>query len=183
MIRILISILFFAYTSIIPVYSEELKLVDPKVEFTVIHPFKTVIGKCTGVNASPTTLTANTNGVQIPKSVKIDIPVKEIRSGDENRDEHIMEALGYPTYSTISFVSTGISLTKDGDWSIAGNLTINGKTRPVKSVAKIHKDDHETSISGKFSVLMSDFEVEAPSLLFAKAKDEVSIEYKFILKP
>ncbi|TGJ99203.1 YceI family protein [Leptospira semungkisensis] len=183
MIKILLSILFLLYTFLVPIYSEELKLSEPKIEFTVIHPFKTVIGKCTGVNASPISLTANTNGVQIPKSVKIEIPVKEIRSGDENRDEHIMESLGYPTHNGISFVSTAISLTKDGEWSISGNLTINGRTKPIKSIASIHKDDHETTVSGKFQVLMSDFDVVAPSLLFAKAKDEVVIDYKFTFKP
>ena len=53
----------------------------------------------------------------------------------------------------------------------------------IKSVASIRKEGQETVLSGKFQVLMSDFDVERPSLLFATAKDEVSIEYKFILKP
>ncbi|MGJ4747273.1 YceI family protein [Leptospira sp. SA-E8] len=164
------------------VFSEELKLQESQINFIAIHPFKTVYGKCSGTTVSPTTLTQGPNGLQIPKLVKIEIPISEIKSGDENRDEHIIESLGYPTITNISFTSTSITA-KDNEWTITGNLTVKGKTKMLKSVATIQKEGSETILSGKFQVLMSDFDVERPSLLFATAKDEVSIEYKFVLKP
>ncbi len=177
------SILFLIVClSLQPLYAEELKLTEPHIEFTAIHPFKTVIGNCTKINVSPVVFTKTTNGLQIPKSVKIEIPIKEIRSGDENRDEHILELLGYPVQQNISFTSVSIS-SKDGEWVIAGGLTVNGITKQVKTTASIKSDDHGSVVSGKFQVLMSDFGIDPPSLLFAKAKEEVVIEYTFNLKP
>ncbi|MEI1278203.1 YceI family protein [Leptospira venezuelensis] len=168
--------------SVSSVFSEELKLQESNINFIAIHPFKTVNGKCFGTTVSPMTLTLGQNGLQIPKLIKIEIPISQIKSGDENRDEHIIESLGYPTITNISFISTSITA-KDNEWTISGNLTVKGKTKTVKSVATIQKEGQETILSGKFQVLMSDFDVERPSLLFATAKDEVSIEYKFIVRP
>lgn len=177
-LRFLILFLF----SVSSIFSEELKLQESNINFIAIHPFKTVNGKCFGTTVSPMTLTQSANGLQIPKLIKIDIPISQIKSGDENRDEHIIESLGYPTITNIVFTSTSI-IAKENEWTITGNLTVKGKTKTIKSVATIQKEGQETILSGKFQVLMSDFDVERPSLLFATAKDEVSIEYKFLLKP
>ncbi|PJZ78818.1 YceI family protein [Leptospira neocaledonica] len=163
-------------------FGEELKLQESQINFIAIHPFKTVYGKCSGTAVSPTSLTQGPGGLQIPKLIKIEIPLSEIKSGDENRDEHIIESLGYPTITNISFTSTSITA-KDNEWTVTGNLTVKGKTKTIRSVATIQKEGQETILSGKFQVLMSDFDVERPSLLFATAKDEVSIEYKFIVRP
>ncbi|GBF37564.1 YceI family protein [Leptospira johnsonii] len=168
--------------SISSTFSEELKLQESQINFIAIHPFKTVYGKCSGTTVSPTSLTVSGNSLQIPKLIKIEIPLSEIKSGDENRDEHIIESLGYPTITSISFTSTSITA-KDNEWTITGNLTVKGKTKSIKSIASIQREGQETILSGKFQVLMSDFDVERPSLLFATAKDEVSIEYRFLLKP
>ncbi|TGL59538.1 YceI family protein [Leptospira sarikeiensis] len=181
MFRILIFsiLLILSFTNI---HSEELKLQETQIQFIAIHPFKTVIGNCPGAKVSPLSLNKTAAGIQTPKSVQIEIPIKEIRSGDESRDEHILELLGYPTISQISFTSTSIQANGD-EWVISGNLTVKGKTKLIQSVAKLEEDSGKTILSGKFQVLMSDFDVERPSLLFATAKDDVSIEYKFILKP
>lgn len=182
MIRIFYSILIFAFVSILPVHSESVNLTKTDIQFTVIHPFKTVIGQCKGTVVSPVQFQRNADGLAAPKTLKIEVPIKEIRSGDENRDEHISEALGYPVHSQITFQLGSIATSKE-EWTISGNLTVNGITKPVKSQAKVRYEGQEIFISGKFQVLMSDFEVVAPSLLFTTAKNEVSIEYSFILKP
>ncbi|MGJ4788604.1 YceI family protein [Leptospira koniambonensis] len=178
----LLRFLILFLLSVSSIFSEELKLQESTINFIAIHPFKTVNGKCSGTVVSPTILTQTTGGLQIPKLVKIEIPISQIKSGDENRDEHIIESLGYPTITNIVFMSTSI-IAKENEWTITGNLTVKGKTKTVKSVATIQKEGQETILSGKFQVLMSDFDVERPSLLFATAKDEVSIDYRFILKP
>jgi hypothetical protein len=178
MLRFLILFLL----SVSSVFSEELKLQESQINFIAIHPFKTVYGKCSGTTVSPTSLTISGNSLQIPKLIKIEIPISEIKSGDEGRDEHILESLGYPSITNISFTSTSITA-KENEWTITGNLTVKGKTKTIKSIASIQKEGQETIISGKFQVLMSDFDVERPSLLFATAKDEVSIEYKFLVRP
>ncbi|PJZ49562.1 YceI family protein [Leptospira saintgironsiae] len=178
----LLRFLILFLLSVSSIFSEELKLQESIINFIAIHPFKTVNGKCSGAIVSPMILTQGANGLQIPKLVKIEIPISQIKSGDENRDEHIIESLGYPTITNISFISTSITA-KENEWTITGNLTVKGKTKTVKTLATIQKEGQETILSGKFQVLMSDFDVERPSLLFATAKDEVSIDYRFILKP
>ncbi|EPG75383.1 YceI-like domain protein [Leptospira fainei serovar Hurstbridge str. BUT 6] len=162
--------------------SEDLKLSQKTLKFTVIHPFKTVHGVCGEVNITPTTFSSGANGVQLPKAVKIEAPLKEFRSGDENRDSHILESLGFPENQSVSFSSTSIDIT-DGGWLVSGNLTINGVTKPVKTKANISSNNGQIEVSGKFQIKMGDYQITPPSLLFAKAKEEVEIEFSFILKP
>ncbi|EQA43320.1 YceI-like domain protein [Leptospira broomii serovar Hurstbridge str. 5399] len=162
--------------------SADLKIFQKTLKFTVIHPFKTVNGVCGEVNITPTTYSTGANGIQLPKAVKIEAPLKEFRSGDENRDSHIIESLGFPENQSVSFSSTSIDIT-DGGWLVSGNLTINGVTKPVKTKANISSSDGQIEVSGKFQIKMGEYQITPPSLLFAKAKEEVEIEFSFLLKP
>ncbi|EQA37182.1 YceI-like domain protein [Leptospira inadai serovar Lyme str. 10] len=178
-----IASIFLVFGLIFPISlrSEDLKISQKTLKFTVIHPFKTVNGVCGEVNITPTTYSTGANGIQLPKAVKIEAPLKEFRSGDENRDSHILESLGFPEIQSVSFSSTSIDVT-EGGWFVSGNLTVNGVTKPVKTRANISSSNGQIEVSGKFQIKMGEYRISPPSLLFAKAKEEVEIEFSFLLR-
>lgn len=66
-------------------------------------------------------------------SVSVAIPVMSLFTGWEKRFEHFMSAdfFGADDGDMITFTSTGIELTGETTARIAGDLTMNGVTRPV----------------------------------------------------
>jgi polyisoprenoid-binding protein YceI len=65
--------------------------------------------------------------------VNATIDVKSITTGVEERDTHLkspdfFDATQYPA---ITFVSTGLTKSSDTSYSVTGNLTMHGATRPV----------------------------------------------------
>lgn len=176
-------IFLILFSGISSIHSETFRVLDSGIRFVAIHPFKTVHADCGGVAISPDHYTVNESiGLEFPKSIRIEFPVQEIRSGDKSRDEHIAESLGYPKYKTVQFESKQIIL-KGESLTVLGILTVNGIGKEIKSLANVRRIGQEIRIEGSFQVLMSDFNVEPPSLLFAVAKQEVTIEYEFVLKP
>lgn len=66
-------------------------------------------------------------------SVEVTIGTASVDTGEAGRDEHLrgpdfFDVAGYPT---ITFRSTGVALAKGGHWTVDGELTIRGVTRPV----------------------------------------------------
>jgi len=66
-------------------------------------------------------------------SVNIEIDANTIKTLDESRDAHLKSAdfLDTEKYPTITFKSTKIAATGDGEATLTGDLTIHGTTKPV----------------------------------------------------
>jgi polyisoprenoid-binding protein YceI len=71
------------------------------------------------------------------------------------------------------FKSTGAESTGQGRWTLSGNLTLRGQTRPV-TVQVTLKDGRYT---GGATVKQTDFGIKPPGKAGVKAKDEVRIEF------
>ena len=66
-------------------------------------------------------------------SVDVVIDANTIKTLDESRDAHLKSAdfLDTEKYPTITFKSTKIAATGDGEVNVTGDLTIHGTTKPV----------------------------------------------------
>jgi polyisoprenoid-binding protein YceI len=66
-------------------------------------------------------------------SVEATIDVSAVESGDPKRDEHLRSADFFDAgqYPTVSFVSTKVDDHGDGEFTLEGNLTVKGTTKPV----------------------------------------------------
>lgn len=66
-------------------------------------------------------------------SVSVDIRTASINTDDENRDKHLRGADFFDTgrYPEMTFRSTGVKKTKDGDYIAYGDLTIKDVTKPI----------------------------------------------------
>jgi polyisoprenoid-binding protein YceI len=66
--------------------------------------------------------------------IEATIPVATLSTGDAQRDGHLKSAdfLDAEKFPTLTFNSTGFTASADGDYSVSGDLTIHGTTRPVR---------------------------------------------------
>lgn len=103
------------------------------------------------------------------KATSLTIPLKELKTGIELRDEHMqnkyLEVGKYPT-ATIKNASTN----PNGEFN--GEIEIHGVTKPVTGKYKVEGDNLKT----EFTVKMSDFNIEKARYMGIGAKDEVKIE-------
>jgi polyisoprenoid-binding protein YceI len=70
----------------------------------------------------------------LQSAVNVVIDTASIDTRDDNRDAHLKSAdfVDVEKYQTITFVSTGVTELDGTDFTLAGNLTIAGVTRPVE---------------------------------------------------
>jgi polyisoprenoid-binding protein YceI len=66
-------------------------------------------------------------------SVEATISAASVESGDAKRDEHLRSAdfFDVEQYPTITFRSTGVEDHHNGEFTLRGDLTVRGVTRPV----------------------------------------------------
>lgn len=66
-------------------------------------------------------------------SVRVEIPLSSLASGDAGRDTHLLGAdfFGVAEHPVATFQSTSIEVTGEQTALITGDLTLNGVTRPV----------------------------------------------------
>ncbi|MGD1011512.1 MAG: YceI family protein [Acidimicrobiales bacterium] len=66
-------------------------------------------------------------------SVEVTIQAASISTNDETRDNHVRTSdfLAVEEFPTLSFQSTKVDLSSDGDWKLTGDLTVRGVTRQI----------------------------------------------------
>ena len=80
-------------------------------------------------------------------------------------------------FPNISFQSTSIKV-KKSSLEIEGKIQFAGKEKEIKTKAQLNSiDNNMFSIEGELNILLSEFDVERPSLLFVEIEDLVKIKY------
>ena len=66
--------------------------------------------------------------------VEVSIDAASIHTGEDQRDAHLKSAdfFDVERFPTLTFKSEGISIVRDGELSVEGDLTIHGATRRVR---------------------------------------------------
>jgi polyisoprenoid-binding protein YceI len=81
------------------------------------------------------TASVGTNG--IPTAISATFDVTSFSTGNDNRDKNLRDNyFEVPKYPTITFVETGATGTPDA-FTLNGNLTIHGVTKPVSIACKV----------------------------------------------
>jgi polyisoprenoid-binding protein YceI len=116
-------------------------------------------------------------------AVEIRVNVRELRVIDKDASETDRaevqktmlgpEVLDSEHHQEIVFKSTGAESVGQGKWTLRGNLTLRGQTRPVM-VQVTMKDSR---YPGEATAKQTDFGIKPPGKAGVKAKDEVRIEF------
>jgi polyisoprenoid-binding protein YceI len=83
------------------------------------------------------------------------------------------EVLDSESHREIVFKSTAADSSDQGQWTLRGNLTLRGQTRPV-TVQVTLKNGHYT---GEATVRQTDYGIKPPGKAGVRAKDELKITF------
>jgi polyisoprenoid-binding protein YceI len=99
-------------------------------------------------------------------TVEASIPVANLKTGDDQRDGHLKSAdfLDAEKFPAITFKSTNIDSTGGADYTVTGDLTMHGVTKPVtfavEDVSVPSKDpwgNHRIGLSASTKINRKDF--------------------------
>jgi polyisoprenoid-binding protein YceI len=83
------------------------------------------------------------------------------------------EVLDSEQYHEVVFKSTSAETVNPGQWTLQGNLTLHGQTRPITMQVTL-KDGRYTGVA---LVKQTDFGIKPPGKAGVRAKDEVKVEF------
>ena len=83
------------------------------------------------------------------------------------------EVLDSESHQEIVFKSTSAESAGQGLWTLRGNLTLRGQTRPVT----VHVTLKDGRYTGETTVKQTDFGIKPPGKAGVRAKDELRIEF------
>lgn len=143
------------------------------VTYAMSHPMHDWEGVCKDVNAVIVYDDNTKNIEQVAVSLKVDA----FDSGNANRDSHAIEVLEGLKFPKVTFSSNKIK-SNNNTLTAEGNLTFHGITKPVTITATRSESNNKLKLDGKFDFLLSQFQVERPSLFGVKTKDEVKMSFQ-----
>lgn len=147
------------------------------ITYSMSHPMHDWDGTSRDVNS---VLIYNTDTKKIEK-VAVSIPVSTFDSQNANRDSHMIEVVEGIKYPTITFVSSSIT-GMDNKQTVTGNIVFHGVTKTVTFDAICKITDQRIEVTGGFTVKMSDFKIESPSLMGLPTKDEIVLKINAVYK-
>ena len=150
------------------------------IKFYVVHPWKKVVGVCNEPKVDSLKLTGSKEIPSISSPFLVKCSLQNMKTGDANRDSHMLEVLGYPESKEVVFSVANTQVDKDLNYKITGDLSIKGKSKSVVFSAKLTKET-STMVKGSFEILLSEFSVDRPALLFVPINDTVKIEVEITL--
>lgn len=111
------------------------------------------------------------------EQISIVVNVATFNSGLSSRDSHMLEVLDGLTYPRILFSSSSVQYTPDGIL-VKGKLQFHGVERMIETKVKLEKVNKRWVFSGSLPVLLEDYKVERPSLLFVKVDNLIKIDFQ-----
>lgn len=111
----------------------------------------------------------------------ITIETLNLKSDNQKRDINMYELLNNTLYPNITFQFSSISF-QENRYSIEGFLTLNGIKKPIVSSANISEDTNTITLLGSFSINLSDYGIEPPSMFFVTVRDQIDISYNLHYK-
>ena len=113
------------------------------------------------------------------EQISIVVNVATFNSGLSSRDSHMMEVLDGLTYPRIIFSSSSVQYTPEGIL-VKGKLKFHGVYRMIETKVKLEKQNRKLVFSGSLPVLLEDYKVERPGLLFVKVDNLVKIDFQVV---
>ncbi|MBI4929774.1 MAG: YceI family protein [Bacteroidetes bacterium] len=176
-----VVLLVISFATIISVAQTAVKYGADKsksyITYGMSHPMHEWEGTSKEMNS---VLLYNTETKKIEKAAMA-IPVATFDSQNANRDSHMIEVLDGIKFPNITFSSASIT-GDESKLSVTGNLVFHGVTKSVTFDALSKTTADGIEISGTFSVLMTDYNIEIPSMMGMPAKNEITLKFFALYK-
>jgi len=150
--------------------------------YKVVHKLHQVNAEARSVEAKA--LLAGDGAVQ----VMVRVPVASFRSGDANRDEHLLEVVNagahpYVAFKGVAHLDVPTTLPATIPLQVKGELDFNGVKNPETiPVTMEFNPDGAVRVKGAFSFSLDRYSIERPSLLFVKIDDDCAVTLDLVFK-
>ena len=104
-----------------------------------------------------------------------------LRLMQEHFNENYLESNIYPRSTFEGKIINLNDITENfKNYQITGNLTIKGVTKEINTTALIRKLKNKVELMSNFLVILSDFGIKIPKIVFKKIDEEVKINLNFV---
>ncbi len=147
-------------------------LVKARLTYHVHYPLKNVEGVSEGAKGKG----------QCTKDAcqfLVAVPVADFKSGDGNRDNHMLEVTKASINPMVSIRTELPRAANLENLTLKAEVTFAGQTHTYSAVpVKTSTKDGVTTVRGQLPLLLSDFQVERPSLLGVRISNEVPVDFE-----
>lgn len=118
------------------------------------------------------------------KTVTLTFPTAKLDCENGTMNGHMMKALNATQHQAITFTLTGYELTAGTPvkGTLNGTLLINGVTKPISFPAEFSSATGALRATGKYNLLMTDWQVQPPKLMMGTLKVDPTIVVNFDLQ-
>jgi len=148
-------------------------------ESSITYSMKHKLHKWEGV-AREMNVAAKWNEKNEMNQISVQVKISAFNSGMASRDRQMLEVTDAATHPTITFTSSDMDYTDKGI-VVKGKLQFHGVTRDMQTVVKMIKNNNRTEYIGSFPILLEDYTIKRPSLLFVKVDNQVDIRFRIVL--
>lgn len=107
------------------------------------------------------------------------VEMKLFTSDDADRDKNMYESVEADKYKLATFAISSVVKTDEKDnYTIDGVLSFHGVDKPLTANAKISSVDGSLTIEASSKILVSDFGIEPPCLIFMCVRDQIDLLIK-----
>lgn len=145
------------------------------MSYTMVHPMHEWTGTSQEVN-SIILYNPQSDGIE---SAAVSIRLSSFDSKNSNRDSHALEVLDAIKFPNVKFASTAIKQ-QGNELTIEGRLIFHNVTRDVTIHALRQISKKEIIITGTFPVNITDYNIDPPSLVGIKTKEEITMVFKLV---
>ncbi|AFH49659.1 Hypothetical protein IALB_1953 [Ignavibacterium album JCM 16511] len=191
-------ILLFGINISAQTFSADTKDGRNQASFISDAPLEKINGLASGLNA---TVMINTNDITKNPMGKVSVPVNNIKTGIDLRDEHLRSDmwLNAAKYPNVEFQLTGIKnpsskSLNDGQKvkvTLVGKFSVHGVTKEIEVPATLtyFKESERTKAkapgnllvaSADFKIKLADYGIKIPDMVVGKVNDEVEINVNFV---
>jgi len=154
--------------------AQEIKKVDPE-KSVINYTGKHFLHKWSAENKNISGLIQIEN--ETISNIGVIAKVSDFRSGNSNLDSNSLRVLDALKFPNVIFKSTSIK--QDNEQIIIdGIMNFHGIEKDINISAKVVQIDESIQLSGKFSVFLTEFLIDRPSLLTMKVDDEINLEFE-----
>jgi hypothetical protein len=174
--------------------NERLTLLQPQSRIWIEGTSTIRAFTCTAglVNALVDTKSANAIpqlliGEKAVVAVDVKVPVEKLDCGNGTMNEHMLRSLKANENPTILFRLSSYDITRSSDAAIGtlkGTLSLGGVQKPVSITAEGKAEGELLRVSGSTEVLMTQYDLTPPTLMFGRIKvnEKVLVKFDLLLK-
>ena len=157
----------------------DVKITDSKISFIGSHPFHDWTGISTDLK-----LDLNCSDKDEPCHYLFSVPWTSFDSGNDNRDNNMLYYVNAYEFHNIKMTFKDVKLDSVQQYNseahiLEATLSIAGVNKLIYIPIKFEFTESYYELQSEFSLKVSDFNIERPTLLMIPINDEIIIKVKF----